>query len=375
MLRLLVCAAVSCGLAFGQTSSSQPAITVAQLMDSLAGPAQHDSDAALARRVGSLHLVERLTPGTLARLEETLHAGAETRDALRLLADTSALLDPPPGELPHKPAPRVPEQQAMMNAAVNSVAVTMRHLPDFFATRTTQSFDNQPTVATHSGWAPTEPVHPVGIFRQAITYRDGKEVTGPSAASAKGMDRVGPPGLTSTGEFGSLLATVLRDSSHGTIAWSHWETAGADVVAVFHYAVPQAASHYEVDFCCVKSSEDPTAYNADGLANAYRGRPAYHGDLFLDPATGTITRFTVVPELKSSDPITQAGVAIDYGMVAIQGDKSYLCPVHSLALSVVESYAGGENSARLLTRINDVTFSDFHRFGSTIRVVEPSVQP
>jgi len=375
MLRPVVWIAISAGLAFGEAHSDKQAMTVAELSQYLAGPAVHESDASLARSVGSLHLAERLTPASLARLNETLHAGPQTQEALRLLADESAFLDPPAAEAPNKTPPNAAEQQTMLNAAVNFVAVTMRRLPDFFATRTTDSFDDAPTVVTHSGWSPAGDIHADGTFHEAITYRGGREVVGERSSVKGGSNGSGPPGLTSTGEFGPLLATILRDTSHGTIAWSHWEQTSSGTVAVFHYAVPEAASHYEVDYCCVKSGEDPTAYGPGGTPNGYHGRPAYHGELFLDPATGTILRVTLVSELKSSDPINRAGVAVDYAPVIIEGDKTYICPVHSVALSVAETMGAGENGARQLTRINEVSFTGYHRFGSTIRVVSPAGQP
>lgn len=375
MLRHVVLAAIAGGLAFGQAPSDKKAMTVAELSQFLAGPAVRESDATLARTVSSQHLSERLTPATLAHFIEALHAGPQTQEALRLLSDESAFLEAPAAEVPGKPAPGAPQQQTMLNAAVNFVAVTMRRLPDFFATRNTESFDDAPTVVTHSGWSPVAPVHADGTFHQTITFREGREVVGERTGAKGGADGSGPPGLTSTGEFGPLLATILRDTSHGTIAWSHWEETASGVAAVFDYAVPAAASHYEVDYCCVKSSEDPTAYAPGGMPNAYHARPAYHGELFLDPAAGTILRVTLVSELKSSDPIHQAGIAIEYAPVAIEGDKTYICPVHSLALSVAEIEGAGENGARQLTRINEVSFTGYHRFGSTIRVIAPAGQP
>lgn len=371
MLRPLVWAAFSAGLAFGQAPFNKPT-TVAQLSEYLAGSAAHEPDAALARAIGSLQLTERLTAATLARLEDGSHAGPQTRQALQLLADESTFLGPPASEVVNKPAPGVSDQQAIMNAAVNFVAVTLRRLPDFFATRITQSFDDAPTAVTHSGWAPAGEMHGVGTFHQPITYRQGKEVLGESSKSdSQGS---GPQGLTSTGEFGPLLATILRDTSHGTVAWSRWESMSGGVAAVFRYEVPATASHYVVNYCCVKSIEDPTAYAGDGVKNSYHGTPAYRGELSIDPATGSILRVTLMPELKASDPITQAGVAIDFGPVEIQGDKTYVCPVHSLALTVADS-AGGDFGSRSLTRINEVTFSGYHRFGSTIRMVTPVDQP
>lgn len=374
MLRPLVCGAVLFWLAFGRSHSDDQAMTVGQLSQYLAGEAQHDSDDALALRLNSIHLSECLTPATLAKLEDGFHLGPQARESLQLLADASGFLVPPPNELPDRPAPGAAEQQAMLKGLANFVSTTMRRLPDFFATRTTETYDNAPTVVTHSGWAPAEPMHVDGMRRETITYRQGREVTGKLATEGGGR-AAGRLGLTSSGEFGPLLATILADSSHGKILWSHWESTGAGVAAVFAYDVPKKASHYNVDFCCVKSSEVPNPFASNGMPIPFHGRPAYHGEIFLDPASGAVLRITLETEMKSSDPITRAAIAIDYGPVTIEGDKSYICPVRSLALSVADAYTGGENGPRQVTRINEVSFTGYHRFGSTIRVIGPAGQP
>src|SRR5579875_792418 len=169
MLRPLVWASVLCGTALGLSHSDRQTMTVAQMSQYLAGAAQRDADDDLARKVDGIHLSERLTQASLSQLEETLHAGPQTRESLQLLADASGFLPPPASELPNKPAPSAAEQQAMMTGLANFVGTTMQRLPDFFATRTTASYDNAPRVVTHSGWAPMEPMYADGTFRQTIT--------------------------------------------------------------------------------------------------------------------------------------------------------------------------------------------------------------
>lgn len=330
----------------------------------------HESDSEVAQQVRTLHLSERLTPETLSNLEDSLQIGEHTREALRLLADSSEFLEPPPAEVPARAAPSVAEQQTMMNAAVHFVAVTLKRLPDFFATRTTQSFDDLPTAVTHSGWAPDGPMHPDGTFSEEITFRNGKEVLGRKQAKKAAI----LSGLTSTGEFGPLPAVILRDVARGNVEWSHWETTPAGVVAVFQYVVPGSQSHYQVDYCCVRGYEDARDYGSfppGGLANAYHGRPGYHGTVSIDPATGAIVRITLEALLKESDPITDGGVAIDYGPVRIEGDKSYICPVHSVAISVGRNQISGDFAPRAVRRINEVEFTDYHRFGASVQMVVP----
>ena len=96
-----------------------------------------------------------------------------------------------------------------------------------------------------------------------------------------------PGGLTTWGEFGSLLLIILNDSSEGTIEWSHWENTAAGVVAVFQYEVPKAASHYEIN-TPVEQIQRSTAsgrWASDGGTSAtistaiVHNKPGYKGSL------------------------------------------------------------------------------------------------
>lgn len=373
MFAPLIGIAMAVLLASIPSPADRAGVTVDQLRNLVA--AGHASDAETARKIRVLHLSERLTAVTLQKIVDVQHPGPQTAEALHLLADFSAFLEPPAQEIPQRQAPDIPQQQAMVNGAVHFLSVVLKQLPDFFATRTTESFDDGPTAVTHSGWSPAGEMHPVGTFNQEIAFRGGKEVVGTSSASARGSGPgSGPPGLTSTGEFGSLLAIVLRDTAHGTLSWSHWEQTAGGVVGVFRYEVPQQQSHYAVDFCCVKSYEDPAAYLPGGTPNAYHGRPPYHGEMSIDPVTATLVRLTLQTELKDSDPITDAGVLIDYGPVEIQGDKSYICPVRTLAISTAESLMDGDYGTRPITRINEVAFTRYHRFGASVQIVPAGSQ-
>lgn len=355
-------------------------LTVDDLRQALASRiAAHERDEDLARHIGTLELSERLTVPTLDAILANPSLGPKTRESLHLLADSSAFLNPPVSELPIKTAPDSAEQQKMMNAAVSFVATTFRHLPDFLALRETESFDNSPLTVTHSGWAPANAaLHLSGKFQQEITYRGGREV-GIHSVTNTGVDTrqgTSPPGLASTGEFGPVLATILRDASKGTVSWSHWEQTPAGLAAVFNYKVPGPASHYEVDFCCVRGSEDAKGYSGESSDgdNSYRGTPAYHGSLFIDPISGSILRITLEPELNADGPIMRSAIAVSYGPVEI-GGKSYICPVHSIAISLARTRLGGDLSDRTILRINQVRFTNYHRFGSSVRIVPNEGEP
>ena len=203
----------------------------------------------------------------------------------------------------------------------------------------------------------------MGTTSREITYRDGREtVLEITGQIFKSSPEESQPGLSSQGEFGPILATVLGDASNGSMAWSYWEKSEVGMVAVFRYNIPQGASHYIVDFCC-ENDEYP---NFPG--SFYHGTPAYSGSVSIDPETGAVQRLTVEAELDPTGPITRSAVAVEYGKVDI-GGRGYICPVHSVAISSSKSYLVKFKRDTTILRINDVIFANYHRFGSSMRVV------
>src|SRR5208337_1567045 len=194
-------------------------------------------------------------------------------------------------------------------------------------------------------------------------------------------------GLTTWGEFGPILGTVLIDAARSRLAWSHWELGAGSPQAVFHYSVPKEKSHYDVRFCCVTES-----YGFD--VNVLTQRVGYHGEITVDPDSGTILRLTVLAEIDPGNPIAQADVAVEYGPVQI-GGKTYFCPVRGIALAQspdlkafrsavpapaspgtlgtlpalqkasLASIAQGPRQALL----NDIAFREFHIFRADSRVI------
>jgi len=160
-------------------------VTVAQLHEALAAQQAADkSDSEIAQQLNSLELTEQLTKPALDRMTAEFKPGPKTALSLKLLADSSAFLDPPVGELIDKAPPSPAEQRDMIKSVINFIGVTLHRMPDFLATRLTESYDNSPLSVTHSGWAPHTDLHPAGTFSQHITYRNGQEVVDRKADSS-----------------------------------------------------------------------------------------------------------------------------------------------------------------------------------------------
>ncbi len=320
--------------------------------------AEQMSDDQIAQQLARLELTECLTNLTLEQMMAEFKPGEKTITELNLLADMSAFLEPPARELPDKDPPGAAEQQQMLREVANFATVTLKHLPDFLATRTTNNFADVPILTNdlrvQSG------MHPIGSSVGDVAYRNGLEFSRKVADAATEPSRTAPsPALSSSGEFGPVLATIMTDSAAGKITWSHWEQTSAGPAAVFRYEVPQASAHYLIDFCCWLNQETRAM-------DSYHGKPAYHGSITVDPSTGSVLRLTLEADLDSTNPPEHFGLLVRYGSVEI-GDSNLICPLESAVLfrAVVMANKRSWN----VIHLNQVSFTNYRRFGSTARIL------
>ena len=342
-------------------------------------------DGKTANKLFGLELTERLSAAKLAALEAAL-PGPKSRQALVALADQSTFLDPPAAEIPPQPAPTIEQQREITAKAVDYITKTLRQLPNLIATRDTISFEDTPAVlekgditAPSGTFVPAQPLHPVSRSTRTVAYRDGEEID-EIAANVEGASASGMPGLTTVGEFGPILAAVFSDLPQGNLAWGHWEQAATKAVAVFRFKVPKGASHYQVEFCCI-------------AGRLFKQMPAYHGEVTIDPADGTILRITLISDLTKSDPIEKAALMVEYGAVEL-GEKTFICPVKSISITVapvqvnrksflpksvtvptlsgnsrIEIQGNGGDDAPLQVMLNEVVFDKYHLFQSESRIL------
>jgi len=364
-------------------------LTVAQLEQALAtASAAHKPDAELVRLIAGTDLSERLSDATLDRLDKQLNAGPQVALTLRLLADQSAFLEVPAGELPSIAAPGDAAQQQMLQAAHSYVAQTLPSLPNFLATRTINRYDDSPQALKKGGWPVRAGLHLVDTSNWEISVRDERENQPSAQGSAVWKAQIG---LISGGEFGTTLGMILADSVQGKVAWGHWEQGEASPIAVFLYSVPKSASHFEImgSFQRQAALEGQPARMANGRGIAgigvqssdtgassmktTRTRPGYHGSLWVDPATGTILRITMEAGSKDGAPFQQAAIMVQYGPVQI-GDSKFICPVRSIALSLAAGGTGLDPLDRTPTVgpalwLNETLFTGYHRFATTTRIL------
>jgi VWFA-related protein len=348
-------------------------MTVAQLEQVLdTERAAHKSDIEIARTISDVELSERLTDLALGQLSKQFAGGSQPAMALLLLADRSSFLDPPANELPATPAPDAAMQQHLLEAAKWFAVETLPNLPNLLATRTTFSFDDSPQEVTKGGYPQRIGLHSIGSSKAEVSIRNEKESPLTRTGSASSPAQVG---LTTWGEFGSALLIILSDSGEGKIVWSHWEKTAAGVVAVFHYEVPKTASHYEINTPVEqKHNAGSNRWASSGGMAAtittamVHNKPGYQGSLWVNPATGTIVRVTLVADLKGDSAIEHVAILVDYGPVQIT-NKTVICPMRSLALASAPATVNASLKGAATKWLNEILFTDYHMFASTSRIL------
>lgn len=158
----------------------------------------------------------------------------------------------------------------------------------------------------------------------------------------------------------------------GTVAWSHWEQGAIGPVAVFSW---QAEFGYKMPTFCPNQGEMPPL-----LIHA-------HGEVAINPVNGTVLRVTemwryrvVPPDWADVSPNTQeSDTLVEYGTENI-GGRVYLCPHKSVSV-VQGTFVGRIPDVRALEHrfalrsdpaveyIDDINFTDYHVFRSTVRIV------
>jgi VWFA-related protein len=348
-------------------------VSVAELERILA-EAQSLPDGELAAQLSDLQLTERFASARLAKWRASL-TGAKSQRALLGLADRSAFLKLPAGEIPAMAAPDLAEQRRIMGLTAAYVGNAIPQLPGFYANRTTIHFEDVP--GSGGQGSPGEPrndggpLHAVRISRTTVQYRDGQEIVQPEPVKVdkpKTVDR----GLKTWGAFGPVLGLVLVDAAHNKLAWDHWEQAASGPLAVFRYSVAKDKSHYEVRYCCIAAS-----YGMEN--NSFQEMSGYHGEMAVDPATGVIARLTLEAELDVNDPISRAAIAVEYGPVEL-GAKTYICPTHSVSFSMAKTVRSMQDPSghswpamgpsQML--LNHVDFDQYHLFRAETRVLSGS---
>jgi VWFA-related protein len=341
-------------------------------LEQILNTARNEQDGELANQLAQLELSERLNSRLLALWKSRLR-GKKSIAALVILADESAFLDPPAAEILSDPAPERDAQRQMILRTAKYLKEVTPKLPDFFAMRTTTEYE-QPSPQKADTWKTTQAdqwLREVMTEKATLRYRNGHEEQ--DIENKRASPGATKRDLNLIGVFSPILASVLGDATRGdsVLIWSHWVQGERGKEAVFRYLVRAENPHYNVTYCCLVGGR------------TFLASPKYLGELTIDPATGAILRLTMdaqlgwirEPNLNPVQPAKGAAAVIEYGPVEI-GGREYICPRRSVVIMRVRTVSTVslwgqtfEVYAPYETRLNDIVYSDYHKFGAETRML------
>jgi hypothetical protein len=362
-------------------------VTVDQL-DKLLAFYRQLNDGKAAQEIAGVRLKERASAARVAEWEAAFPDG-HAREALVAVVDSSAFLNPPAAEILSAPAPDSAQVKQILQRAIEYASKAVLRMPNFTALRSTTEFElttdaqmdtqyhmiqmNQPK---HTKRAPYHELGPanldglpdaklfwMGSLAQEVTSRGGIEVADSSGGDAGKPDQTSKQAssqtsfdLSSTGEFGPILATVLGDAYRSKITWDHWEQSSAGPLAVFRYEVPSDKSRFAVQLASDQGPEFP----------------AYHGEIAVEPASGSVYRTTIVANVSGNGFVSESSVMVEFGPAQIAG-ISYICPLRGVTIAryfdPFEYNRQDRQPTAYRTSINDISFTEFHVFRSESRVL------
>jgi hypothetical protein len=383
MGKWLVCAGLVLWMALPAGAATK---TTLQELDSLMGEMyqQRKSDEAVATKLKDVELTEQMSTAAMNGFTK-YDPGPLTTTQIRVLAVESALMPPPPSDLPQDPAPDMETQKAIMGRAVDYATKQYAHLPKLMADKQSIRFQDgvtsiQTNSGTSSGFGTANPgmnaenkyLLILGAHTTVVESENGVEM---QPAASKGKDPAGQNGQVSQGGAGLVLGLILIDAGKGQMAWKRWETVDGKKTAVFSFAVDKKQSHYKVNYCCfpvmqnvggagaINTNPNAPAIMAQpgGTATNFKSfttAPGYHGEIFVDPESGTVVRLITRADLKPSDLVHQEDIRVDYGPVEVDG-KQYVVPVRSVIQTEVAP--NGEAYVKYSTRRTyfDVNYQNY----------------
>jgi hypothetical protein len=379
--------------------SAAKKITIAELTDMLKSVQQQKkSDADVSAALKQVLLSERLNRNVMNSLADYM-PGPMSTEQIYVLEARSALLAPPPADIPSAPAPDAAAQKALLDKAADYASKIYAQLPAMTATKTTVRFqDNVEAAASSSGLvgsATEVTTSPSNVSaNQFVRYIASTEShveasNGAEKPPVKDKTRWGANGQIVLLGQGPVLSTVLREAQDSaTFAWLRWETINGKQAAVFSYTVQKKKSHYAVDYCCFPDVSQAGKANFSSASigsltgggggasgnfqtatdwHDYKANSLpYHGELFIDPDTGIVVRLITSAEFKNSDVVHQEDQRIDYAPVTV-GDKTLVLPVKSVIGTEVVPNGDSGSAGKYSTRHTFLTteYKDYQLAGAT----------
>lgn len=306
----------------------------------------HNEDRAVASTVRRLKLTNRLDAGTVEDLQG-LGAGPQTLAALRDLITTTASLPAaapiaPPAPPPAIPAPSPEELKKILAEITERALDYTKSLPNFICAQvTTRSFDPFGT----DSW------HQEDKIQEQLSYVDGKEdykVVLVNNLPVVNMKHEQLGGITSSGEFGTMLYQIFNPQTETQFDWERWATLRGKRMYVFSFRVAQPNSDYSI-------------YHQPSGRTVVAG---YHGLVYADAVTKQIMRIKMDCDDLEAFPINQVSLTLDYAPTKIS-EQTFVLPM----AAEVRSREG-----RTLGK-NVMQFSLYRKFGADATITFDTPDP
>ncbi len=305
-----------------------------------------NEDRAVAATVRRLKLTNRLDAGTVEDLQG-LGAGPQTLAALRDLITTSASLPAaapvaPPAPPPPIPAPSPEELKKILAEITERALDYTKSLPNFICAQvTTRSFDPSGT----DSW------HQEDKIQEQLSYVDGKEdykVILVNNLPVVNMKHEQLGGITSSGEFGTMLYQIFTPQTETQFDWERWATLRGKRMYVFSFRVAQPHSNYSI-------------YHQPSGRTIVAG---YHGLIYADAQSKQIMRIKMDCDDLEGFPINQVALTLDYAPIKIS-EQTFVLPM----AAEVRSREG-----RTLGK-NVMQFSLYRKFGADATITFDTPDP
>ena len=184
---------------------------------------------------------------------------------------------------------------------------------------------------------------------ELLRYRDKQEsrTTIQINGETSNVSHNAMKGSLSSGEFGGVLKSVFAPASKTHFEWKETDELKGAPVQVFSYTVDRANSKFGV-------------VGTNGLEVI----AGFHGRVFIDSATRSVRRITLIADLPRELPkgfyTSASSLRVDYDYAVIN-EHDYLLPV-TAEMRITK----GKHSMAL----NTIEFRDYKRFGSNMRMVD-----
>ena len=335
VMRLLLSAILTTALA------AQTGLTYSQLRQFIRSSVDQrlkDKDVAayLKRQVVRFSISDRM-------IEEFVGWGIGPRSlkAIEALQETTRGLPPPTVEpaakkvAPTQPPPPSGEEQRQIVEHARSLAEAYTEdLPNYVCLQITRRFFD-PT-GTEIDWLKLDEI------KTRVSYIEGKEdyenLSVDGRLTGKNFSELG--GTTSTGEFGTILASLFDRSTDAEFRWARHSLLRGHPVYVFHVEVPKHRSSWTLTSIGNSGERSRTI------------RSGFTGLVYIGKESGRVLRIVMeAKELPSDFPMNQARSRLDFDFIDLSG-QDFLLPLKAQAFV---------RTGRLLTR-NDLEFRLYRKF-------------